>query len=155
MYGRKLNAYRKTNTAELSVADPYEITKMLFQGVFERLAQAKGAIARGDLDIKARTLSTATSILQNLRDTLDFSQNKTIAENLYDLYSYMMAQIAEASVKISCEPIDRALRILRPIKDAWDHIPPTARQEAFARRTTAQLAVQTANRDVSLAHGAI
>ena len=45
MYGRNLKAYQKTTvTAEISVADPYYVTKLLFQGVFERLAQAKGAI---------------------------------------------------------------------------------------------------------------
>ena len=41
MYGRNLKAYQKTNiNAELSVADPYVVTKMLFQGLNDRMAQA-------------------------------------------------------------------------------------------------------------------
>ena len=78
MFGiNDLSAYKKTSVnAELSVADPYVITKMLYQGIFERLAQAKGAIARGDLAMKANRLSSATAILENLKDTLDFSQSK-------------------------------------------------------------------------------
>lgn len=55
MYGRNLRAYQKTTVnAEISVADPYYVTKLLYQGLFERLAQAKGAIERGDLALKAK-----------------------------------------------------------------------------------------------------
>lgn len=54
MYGRNLRAYQKTTVnAEISVADPYYVTKLLYQGLFERLAQAKGAIERGDLALKS------------------------------------------------------------------------------------------------------
>ena len=87
MYGRNLRAYQKTTVqAEFSVADPYYVTKLLYQGLFERLAQAKGAIERGDLALKAKKLSTATAILENLRSTLDFSQSKSIAQGLYEIY---------------------------------------------------------------------
>ena len=72
MYGRNLNAYRKTSvSAELSVADPYVITKMLYQGLFERLARAKGAIERNDLAMKGKLLGSATAILENLRSTYE------------------------------------------------------------------------------------
>ena len=131
MYGRNLRAYQKTTVnAEISVADPYYVTKLLYQGLFERLAQAKGAIERGDLALKAKKLSTATAILENLRSTLDFSQSKSIAQGLYDIYSYMIDQVAEASLNLMTQPIDNAIRALMPIKKAWDSIPVTAQQEA-------------------------
>lgn len=117
MYGRNLRAYQKTTVnAEISVADPYYVTKLLYQGLFERLAQAKGAIERGDLALKAKKLSTATAILENLRSTLDFSQSKSIAQGLYDIYSYMIDQVAEASLNLMTQPIDNAIRALMPIK---------------------------------------
>ena len=134
MYGRNLRAYQKTTVnAEISVADPYYVTKLLYQGLFERLAQAKGAIERGDLALKAKKLSTATAILENLRSTLDFSQSKSIAQGLYDIYSYMIDQVAEASLNLMTQPIDNAIRALMPIKKAWDSIPVTAQQEAASK----------------------
>ena len=140
MYGRNLRAYQKTTVnAEISVADPYYVTKLLYQGLFERLAQAKGAIERGDLALKAKKLSTATAILENLRSTLDFSQSKSIAQGLYDIYSYMIDQVAEASLNLMTQPIDNAIRALMPIKKAWDSIPVTAQQEAASKRTQEQL----------------
>ena len=153
MYGRNLRAYQKTTVnAEISVADPYYVTKLLYQGLFERLAQAKGAIERGDLALKAKKLSTATAILENLRSTLDFSQSKSIAQGLYD--SYMIDQVAEASLNLMTQPIDNAIRALMPIKKAWDSIPVTAQQEAASKRTQEQLNVDLNHAD-NMAKGSV
>lgn len=155
MYGRNLRAYQKTTVnAEISVADPYYVTKLLYQGLFERLAQAKGAIERGDLALKAKKLSTATAILENLRSTLDFSQSKSIAQGLYDIYSYMIDQVAEASLNLVTQPIDNAIRALMPIKKAWDSIPVTAQQEAASKRTQEQLNVDLNHAD-NMAKGSV
>ena len=155
MYGRNLRAYQKTTVnAEISVADPYYVTKLLYQGLFERLAQAKGAIERGDLALKAKKLSTATAILENLRSTLDFSQSKSIAQGLYDIYSYMIDQVAEASLNLMTQPIDNAIRALMPIKKAWDSIPVTAQQEAASKRTQEQLNVALNHAD-NMAKGSV
>ena len=95
MYGNKIGAYKKANlTAEISVAEPYIVTKMLYQGVFERIAQAKGAITRGDLETKAKKLSSATAILENLKSSLDFSINAGLAQSLYDLYCFIIDMIS-------------------------------------------------------------
>ena len=155
MYGRNLRAYQKTTVnAEISVADPYYVTKLLYQGLFERLAQAKGAIERGDLALKAKKLSTASAILENLRSTLDFSQSKSIAQGLYDIYSYMIDQVAEASLNLMTQPIDNAIRALMPIKKAWDSIPVTAQQEAASKRTQEQLNVDLNHAD-NMAKGSV
>ena len=155
MYGRNLRAYQKTTVnAEISVADPYYVTKLLYQGLFESLAQAKGAIERGDLALKAKKLSTATAILENLRSTLDFSQSKSIAQGLYDIYSYMIDQVAEASLNLMTQPIDNAIRALMPIKKAWDSIPVTAQQEAASKRTQEQLNVDLNHAD-NMAKGSV
>ena len=155
MYGRNLRAYQKTTVnAEISVADPYYVTKLLYQGLFECLAQAKGAIERGDLALKAKKLSTATAILENLRSTLDFSQSKSIAQGLYDIYSYMIDQVAEASLNLMTQPIDNAIRALMPIKKAWDSIPVTAQQEAASKRTQEQLNVDLNHAD-NMAKGSV
>lgn len=155
MYGRNLRAYQKTTVnAEISVADPYYVTKLLYQGLFERLAQAKGAIERGDLALKAKKLSTATAILENLISTLDFSQSKSIAQGLYDIYSYMIDQVAEASLNLMTQPIDNAIRALMPIKKAWDSIPVTAQQEAASKRTQEQLNVDLNHAD-NMAKGSV
>ncbi len=155
MYGRNLRAYRNTSvSAEIAVADPYVLTKMLYQGVFERLAQAKGAIERGDLETKAKKLSSATAIIENLKNTLDFKRNAAIAQNFSDIYDYMLERIADAAVMINPKPIDEALQIFLPIKQAWDNIPLAAQQEAAAIRSQDADSVEFQN-TASLARGTI
>lgn len=134
-----MKEYRKASVnAELAMADPYTITKALFQGVFERLGQAKGAIARGDLEEKAKRLASASAIIQHLKDTLDPSQAPEIAKNLAFIYDFMLAKIADASMQVSAQPIDDALKVFMPIKDAWDSIPQSAIKEAEAKMRTNQ-----------------
>ena len=129
-----MKEYRKASVnAELAMADPYTITKALFQGVFERLGQAKGAIARGDLEENAKRLASASAIIQHLKDTLDPSQAPEIAKNLAFIYDFMLAKIADASMQVSAQPIDDALKVFMPIKDAWDSIPQSAIKEAEAK----------------------
>ena len=109
-----MKEYRKASVnAELAMADPYTITKALFQGVFERLGQAKGAIARGDLEEKAKRLASASAIIQHLKDTLDPSQAPEIAKNLAFIYDFMLAKIADASMQV-IRSLNRLLRKLRP-----------------------------------------
>ena len=132
-----MKEYRKASVnAELAMADPYTITKALFQGVFERLGQAKGAIARGDLEEKAKRLASASAIIQHLKDTLDPSQAPEIAKNLAFIYDFMLAKIADASMQVSAQPIDDALKVFMPIKEAWDSIPQSAIKEAVLTRST-------------------
>ncbi|MBU3844630.1 MAG: flagellar export chaperone FliS [Candidatus Anaerobiospirillum pullicola] len=129
-----LKEYQKTSVnAELAMADPYTITKALFQGVFERLGQAKGAIARGDLEEKAKKLASASAIIQHLKDTLDPTQAPEIAKNLAFIYDFMLAKIADATMQVSAQPIDDALKVFMPIKNAWDSIPQSAIKEAESK----------------------
>lgn len=130
-----IKAYQKTSLKEgLTSADPYYITKMLYQGLYERLAQAKGAILRGDLGLKSKKISGATQIIENLRNTLDFSYLPEFAQRMYDLYTFMLDKLVEASCQVSTAPIDAVLKVLMPIKEAWDNIPYTAVKEAASQR---------------------
>ena len=154
---RSLDAYRKNSLrAELSVADPYVITKMLYQGAFERLAQAKGAIEHGDMELKAKKLSSATTIIESLKNTLDFSVNSQLAQRLFDLYTFMLDRIADAAIEVSSGPIDSALKVLLPLKDAWDSIPLSEQQKAAAqRRSQDKPAYQGPEMVNSLASGSV
>ena len=132
-----MKEYRKGSVnAQLEVADPYTITKALYNGVFERLGQAKGAIERNDLEDKAKKLAAATAIIQYLKDTLDPTHAPEIAKNLSLIYDFMLDKLGEASINVDTQPIDDALRAFMPIKEAWDNLPQTAIKEAHSQMRT-------------------
>lgn len=155
MYGCNLRAYRNTSvSAEIAAADPYVITKMLYQGIFERLAQVKGAIEHGDLAAKVQKPASASAIIENLKNTLNFNRNAAIAQNFSDIYDYMLQRIADAAVQISTTPSDQTLQIFMPKKQAWDSIPLEAQKEAAVIRSQDADSAEFQNTQ-SLARGTI
>ncbi len=133
MYGRNLKAYRRTNLeAELSVADPHRIIQMLFDGLIERLSQAKGAIERKDFEYKADRLSKAVGIINGLQMSLDTKQDPELGNRLFSLYDYMKDLLNKATTSLEIKPIDECISLIMPIKQAWDQIPENIKSETNA-----------------------
>ena len=124
MYGRNLKAYKKTNLeAELSVADPHRVIQMMYEGLIERLSQAKGAIMRHDYEYKADRISKAVGIITGLQSALDNRSNPELGQRMFALYDYMKELLTKASVSLDTAPIDEVINLILPIKQAWDQIP--------------------------------
>ena len=63
-----INAYKKGNLKQdVANADPHKLTLMLLQGALDRIAYAKGAMERKELQEKATFISKATAIIIHLR----------------------------------------------------------------------------------------
>ena len=124
MYGRNLKAYKKTNLeAELSVADPHRVIQMMYEGLIERLSQAKGAIMRHDYEYKADRISKAVGIINGLQSALDNRSNPELGQRMFALYDYMKELLTKASVSLDTAPIGEVINLILPIKQAWDQIP--------------------------------
>ncbi|MCC2606266.1 flagellar export chaperone FliS [Planctobacterium marinum] len=138
-----IQAYKKGSLKQdLSTADPHKITLMLMQGALEKIAMAKGSIERKEFESKALHLSKATSILVNLRDTIDLEVKSEVGENLYALYDYMIRRLTDANIQNSLKIMDEVINLMLPIKNAWAEIPESAKQEAYeAQRQKRQAAV--------------
>lgn len=131
MYGRNLKAYKKTNLeAELAVASPHRVVQMLFDGLIERLAQAKGAIERKDYEYKSDRISKAIGIINGLQLSIDKSYDPSLAERMIALYDYMKELLQKSSTELSIEPIDEVIKLVLPIKKAWDDIPESEKLKA-------------------------
>lgn len=134
MYKKNLAAYKKNMLeADLSVADPHRVIQLLMQGVLERLALIKGAIDRKDYETKADKVSGTMAILNCLQDGLDFDQGE-VAEQLYSLYDYMKGRILDASREMNKDILDEVANLMITIKSAWDQIPESEKQKAYAMR---------------------
>ena len=127
-----INAYRKGNLKQdIASADPHKLTLMLLQGALDRIAYAKGAVERKDLITKADFISKTSAILMHLRDTLDLEIGGEVAQNMFNLYDYMIQRLNDAHVNNDLKLLDEVSSLLTPIRDAWVQIPETAKQEAF------------------------
>lgn len=122
---RALRQYQKVNShAQISEATPHRLVQMLMEGGLDRMAQAKGAMARGDIAEKGLMLGKAIDIIIGLRDGLDpqKSDDPAYVERLDSLYVYMTNRLMQANVDNDAEIIDEVARLLITIKSGWDEI---------------------------------
>ncbi|WP_095080156.1 flagellar export chaperone FliS [Pseudomonas sp. Irchel s3h17] len=124
---KALRAYQKVNShAQISEASPHRLIQMLFEGGLDRLAQAKGAMGRGDIAQKCLLISKAIDIITGLRQGLDEekAEDPAAIQQLDSLYEYMNSQLLKANVNSDPEIIDEVVRLLTTLKSGWDEIAP-------------------------------
>ncbi|MEQ1439338.1 flagellar export chaperone FliS [Fontimonas sp. SYSU GA230001] len=119
-----LSEYRNTSVfGAAEAASPHKLIEMLYAGLLERLATARGAIGRGDTAGKAKALSSALDIVQHLKLNLDQDKGGAIARNLGALYDYLSTRLLHANLKSDVAALDEMIDLVRRLKSAWDAMP--------------------------------
>ena len=119
-----LRQYQKIGSqAQTSEASPHRLVQMLMEGGLDRIAQAKGAMARKDIASKGIFISKAIGIVGGLREGLDLDKDPTDAlRNQDNLYHFMMKRLTEANVKNDPKILDEVAGLLITVKEGWDAI---------------------------------
>ena len=126
--GRVSQAYASVGThSQVDAASPHRLIQLLMDGALDRLALARGQIQRGEISLKANSISRTMSIIDGLRLSLDHSVNSSLSDNLEGLYDYMNRRLLLANVKNDTEALDEVAGLLRELKEAWDAIPDPVR----------------------------
>lgn len=124
------NAYRQVSAhSGVESASPHQLIQMLFDGLFQSLNAARGALQRGDIEEKGRHISKAVRILQEgLVVGLDLEKGGELAANLKLLYDYSVAQLTKANVRNDEHLVEEVINVLQPVAQGWKEIGPTANQ---------------------------
>ena len=118
-----MRQYQNVNTQAQAVdASPHRLIQMLMEGGLTRLAQARGAMERGQFAMKGELIGKAIGIIGGLRAGLNLDEGGELAQNLDNLYDYMSRRLLEANLKNSVEPLDEVADLLRNVKTGWDAI---------------------------------
>ena len=132
----KLAAYQSISAhGGVAAADPHRLVLMLMDGALERLAIARGCLARnqrGDVARKARALTQCMRIIGELRGSLNLRQGGPLAQNLSELYEYMLRQLLRANAENQPSSLSEVESLLGEIRSAWIAIGPQVRQAAPA-----------------------
>lgn len=119
-----LAQYGQVNTdARAEFASPHQLTLMLFDGAIKSLTLVPLMIEKKDFAGKSRELSRAVNILSGLHESLDAQQGGELAEELGDLYEYMMRCLMQAGRDNNRNQITHVVQLLNEIRDGWRQIP--------------------------------
>ena len=123
-----MNQYKQVDVrASVENADPHTLIQMLINGAIERLNIAKMHMKQNNIALKGENISSAISIIDGLRSSLDMKKGGEIAQNLEALYEYMQRQLVAANVHSKMENIDEVLALLNEIRAGWAAIPQDVR----------------------------
>ena len=98
---------------------------MLFDGVQDSIAQARGAIQARNTQIKGRAIARAVRIVdEGLRGALDAQAGGSLALDLRDLYGYITLRLTQANLSNDDKALAECAALIEPLRTAWRAIGP-------------------------------
>jgi flagellar secretion chaperone FliS len=126
MLGIAANRYTQVRNA---TSTPGELLIALYDGLFRFMNSAKVAMEKKDLRLGRELLSKAYAIVSELYIALDHDVAPELCQQLEGLYSFAMDRLSHASRKGELAPLDEAIRVLTPLREAWAVAVPQAQRE--------------------------
>ena len=120
-------------TTGVAGADNVQLIQMLFDGLIESLATARGHIEHGMINDKSKALARAGRIVVGLQGALDFEKGGEIARNLNELYSYVTRRLFHVNAHNDLAALAEVHSLMNEIRGAWAMVPqlvPAAQRKA-------------------------
>ena len=120
-------AYRTVGVETgVAAASPHQLVTMLFDGFNAAIAEARVALAKGEVEAKCKALGRALRIVdEGLRAPLD-AAGGTLSEKLSSLYAYVSLRLTQANLTNDVAALEECVKLLEPVRSAWVAIGPTA-----------------------------
>jgi len=131
------SAAHRYSQVRMTTSSPGELLLALYDGLFRFLNGAKICVERKEMARARELLSKAYAIISELYIALDHSQAPELCANLEALYGFAMDRVQQASRKGLVEPIDEVIRVLTPLREAWQiAVPQAAREQHEAAKAS-------------------
>jgi flagellar protein FliS len=123
-FNAQSNAYRQIGvTSAVDGANPHRLVAMLYDGLLESIAQARGALRSGNVELKCRSVSRAVRIVEEgLKGALDINSGGDLAANLNILYGYLSQRLTMANLHNDETMLQECANLVQPLRDAWMQI---------------------------------
>ena len=121
---RSANAYQRINVeTSMHTIDQHKLVSLLYEGVLNAIATARGAMARGDVLGKCNAISKAIRILEEgLSTALDKVDGGELAQNLGNLYEYCVRNLVLANSRNDDTAMEQVMHLIEPIATGWNAI---------------------------------
>ena len=104
-------------------ASPHRLVQMLMEGALERIVLAKASMKRNEIAMKGQSIGVAINIVGGLQGSLNQEAGGKIAENLSNLYDYMVSRLLVANSQNDESILDEVSGLMIELKMGWDAMP--------------------------------
>jgi len=134
-YSKFAESYGSVQTATgVATADNIQLIQMLFDGLIESLAAARGHIQNHNIEEKSKSLSRAGRIVVGLQGALDFERGGELAQNLNELYAYVTRRLFHVNAYNDLTVLAEVQGLIQDIAQAWQTLPSLLNQTQPTRR---------------------
>jgi flagellar secretion chaperone FliS len=110
----------------VSGASAHQLITLLFNGAIDSISQAKGAMLARNIETKCAAISKAVRIVdEGLKSSLDLKAGGELAQQLNDLYAYIVTRLTLANLRNDPAALDECVKLIQPVRDAWIAIAPS------------------------------
>ena len=114
---------------QVADASPARLVQVMFEHILSNLAIAQGCMERirdnvpyADVVAKGKAIGKAVRLIGQLDASLNMEQGGQIAENLHNLYLYMLGRLTTANLHNDAQIAIEVSNLVRKIKTGWDQI---------------------------------
>ncbi|WP_439606135.1 flagellar export chaperone FliS [Hydrogenophaga sp.] len=121
---RAASAYKRV-AVETGVqgADPHQLVGMLYDALLQSMNQARGAIERGEVEVKGAALGKAVRILEEgLKAGLNLREGGELAHNLKGLYDFSVTRLTHANLRNDSAAVAQVVELIEPLAQSWQQI---------------------------------
>ena len=109
-------------TQQIMTASPAQLVYLLLDKAISSLNEAILAIEEGDVARRWKANNRATEIVSHLWSTLDREKGGQIADNLDQLYGFILRQLPAVDIQNDPQPARDAIGLLTPLRESWREI---------------------------------
>ena len=112
-----LDIYKKTS---VDTASKNQILLMLYQAAIKNCRKSIKAIEDNNIAKKGEYIGKLQDIIIELNNSLDFSVDRNIAEELSRLYDFILYASTQANMNIDKKPLEGCLNVIMTLYDGWE-----------------------------------
>lgn len=125
-------AVARYKQVRMSTSTPGELLLALYDGLFRFLNGARVCLERNERARASELLSKSYAIVSELYIALDHDKAPELCAQLEGLYGFCMDRITFANLRGDRQSVADVIRVLTPLREAWQIAVPQAAREAAA-----------------------
>lgn len=115
-YASQSSSYREM---EIHAASPHKLVVIVFEQLVVNLERARIAMERNDVELRLTSLRRARDIVTELLGTLDFEQGGALANQLADLYQYLLFELVDIGKRGDLYVMRKLVNIASLLRDGF------------------------------------
>jgi len=115
-YATQSSSYRDM---EIQSASPERLVVFVFEQLVVNLERARLAMERKDIELRVTSLRRARDLVTELLVTLDFEQGGALANQLADLYQFMLVQLVDIGQRQDVVTLRKLVNIAASLRDGF------------------------------------